>query len=167
MKRVLVIILTAVIIVSLFSGCSITRFDKNRDSSGYIQYIAEFHKRLFGETHNENSEQKYYPENPNLESSFVYGPHDVKFTAQYEADKIIYTVDKTEDYPITAKVFSDIFAEYYDSWKNYIEKTDVGGLSVVGNSRIEMTISGYQYSVTFEPPNLEKATITYEVITIY
>ncbi|MBR0414376.1 MAG: hypothetical protein IJI67_04825 [Clostridia bacterium] len=155
-----------VFLLCLPTGCSITSIDKNRDASGYVQFIAEFHKRLFVETHIENSEQMYYPDNPNLESSFVYGSHNVKFTAQYENNRIIYTVDKNEDKPVVVKAFDDIFNEYYESWNNYIEKTDVGDFNVVGDSRIEITISGYQYSVFFDEPYLEDPTIIYEVVTV-
>lgn len=172
MKKSLSLILVISVFCCIFSGCSFTKLDKNRDSQGHIQFIAEFNKRLFAYTNEENSGQAYTPYNPALENTFSYGINDdVLFTAVYSANEIIYTVDNpSEDRISEAKTFYDIYEEYSDSWNNYIKKTDVGVINTDSNSvesasKIEMLISGYSYTVSFDP-YADKPTIIYKVTEI-
>ena len=63
------------------------------------------------------------------------------------------------------KTFDDIYGIYCTSWKNYVEKAEIGSVSVSDENniqRIELTISGLMYTVTFSPL-AEQPTIVYEV----
>ena len=140
--------------------------DENRDSQGYVQFIADFNMGLFAYTNKPDSELAYYPENTKLEKTFSYGSYDIEFSAEYQKNKIVYTVNKpTEDRIWEMKTFDDIYGIYCTSWKNYVEKAEIGSVSVSDENniqRIELTISGLMYTVTFSPL-AEQPTIVYEV----
>lgn len=170
MKKFISVILVIIILSLSFSACShipgSNLIDKNRDSQGYVQFIAEFHTGLFAYTNKPDSELAYYPDNPNLEKTFTYGSQDVAFSADYQDNKIIYTVTNPSDDRIgEMKTFGDINSIYYDSWNNYVEKAKIGSVSGSNEndiSTIELTISGLMYTVTFSPL-AEQPTIVYEV----
>lgn len=165
MKNTIRFLSLLTVVLLLFTSCSLV--DKNKDSQGYYQFIAEFNSGLFAFTNKSGSNQEYSSNNPKLKKTFKFGERGLSFNAEY-SDRIVYTVaNPTEDRIDEAKTFGDIYKIYYDSWKNYTDKTNIGTLSVEdGNIRvIEMTVSGYSYSVTFEP-YAEVPTITYQKTTI-
>ena len=47
--------------------------DKNKDTDGYVQFIADFNKGLFACTNTPNSKLEYHPNNSKLENTFTYG----------------------------------------------------------------------------------------------
>lgn len=173
MKKVISLIFVLLIVFSTFSACSshrgMNKMDKNSDSQGYVQFIAEFNTGLFAYTNNPDSELKYYPENPSLEKTFSYGNFDLDFSAKYQENKIVYTVtNPTEDRIWERKTFEDIYGVYYTSWSNYVEKTGVGSLSEIDDNdiiTIQLTISGLMYTVTVSPL-ADEPTIVYGVIEI-
>ena len=171
MKKLVYVFCVLIILSLSFSACShipgSNLIDKNRDSQGYVQFIADFNTGLFAYTNKPDSELAYYPENTKLEKTFSYGSYDIEFSAEYQKNKMVYTVNKpTEDRIWEMKTFDDIYGIYCTSWKNYVEKAEIGSVSVSDENniqRIELTISGSMYSVTLNPM-AEEPTIIYEVI---
>ena len=154
MKKILCIILSLITVFSL-AGCRIIdRSDEHRDHEGYIQFIVEFNTGLFAYT-NSDSDLAYSPSNPKLQKEFTYGKNGVKFSAEYEEDRIVYTVVNPSDDGIAeAKTFNDIYGVYWDSWNYFCDRTDVGSVDWESEGEIriiEMQISGLNYSVMFYP----------------
>lgn len=173
MKKLISIITAICIVILVSSACShipnSNLVDKNRDEDGYIQFIAEFNTGLFVYTNNPNSELRYYPNNSKLEKTFSYGSFDLEFSANYQGNKIVYTVNNpVEDRIWEAKTFADIYGVYYSNWNNFATKTDVGSLNISEENdtkTIELIISGLSYTVTFMP-YAQVPTIIYEVTEI-
>ena len=170
MKKLSSVLFVLIILSLSFSACShipgSNLIDKNRDSQGYVQFIADFNTGLFAYTNKLDSALAYSPENPKLEKTFTYGSQGLNFTADYQENKIVYTVTNPTDGRIgEMKTFDDIYGIYCTSWKNYVEKAEIGSVSVSDENniqRIELTISGLMYTVTFSPL-AEQPTIVYEV----
>lgn len=170
MKKILSLFGVIIVLIFSLSGCTFTDIDKNRDSNGYVQFIAEFNKGLFAFTHKSDSKQRYYPENSVLEKNFVFGSYDVKFTAEYSDESIVYTVKDVSDDRISEikTFFNDIYPIYYDSWSNYVNKAGVGTVTSDNSSDVktlELIIGGELYSVAFDP-YAETPNITYQISAI-
>lgn len=173
MKKIISLLIAITMVLFSFSACShipaSNLLDKNRDSDGYVQFVAEFNTGLFAYTNTPNSDLEYHPDNSKLEKTFTYGSYDLKFKAQYEENKIVYNIDNpTKDKIWERKTFDDIYGLYCTSWNNYVEKAGIGSVSVSDENdiqTIELSISGLMYSVTLNPM-AEVPTIVYEVIEI-
>lgn len=154
MKKVLCLILCLITVFSL-SGCRIIdRSDEHRDYEGYIQFIVEFNTGLFAYT-NTDSDLAYSPSNPKLKKKFTYGAQGVKFSAEYEEDRIVYTVvNPSGDGIAEEKTFDDIYGIYLENWSYFCNETEVGSVSPESEEEpltINMYISGYAYTVSFFP----------------
>lgn len=173
MNKYISLFVAVTIVLFSFSACTHIHgsnlVDKNKDTDGYVQFIADFNKGLFACTNTPNSKLEYHPNNSKLENTFTYGSYELKFSAEYQEDRIIYTVDNpTEDRIWERKTFDDIYGLYCTSWNNYVEKSNVGTVSVSNENDIqtvELVISGLMYKVTFYPV-AEEPAIIYEVIEI-
>ena len=173
MKKVFSALCVLVILTLSFSACThipeSNLVDNDRDSQGYVQFIADFNTGLFAFTNNPNSELAYYPLNPKLETSFSYGSYDLAFSAEYQKNKIIYTVtNPTDDRVSERKTFDEIFDVYSTSWNNYAEKTGVGAVNESdenGVRTLALLISGMKITVSFSPLE-EVPNIVYEIIEI-
>ena len=173
MKKLFLFLMAFIIAAFCFSACSKTpesnQTDINRDSQGYVQFIADFNTGLFAFTNNPNFELAYYPLNPKLETSFSYGSYDLAFSAEYQKNKIIYTVtNPTDDRVSERKVFDEIFDVYSTSWNNYAEKTGVGAVNESdenGVRTLALLISGSKIMVSFSPL-ADVPSIVYEIIEI-
>ena len=173
MKKIISLLIAITMVLFSFSACShipaSNLLDKNRDSDGYVQFVAEFNTGLFAYTNTPNSDLEYHPDNSKLKNTFTYGSYDLKFKAQYEDNRIVYTVDNpTEDKIWERKTFNDIYGLYCSSWNNYVYKAGIGSVSVSDENdiqTIELSISGLGYTVTLNPM-AEVPTIVYEVIEV-
>ena len=173
MKKLISFLMAFIFVAFCFSACSKSpesnQTDMNRDAQGYVQFIADFHTRLFAITNNPNSELAYYPLNPKLETSFSYGSYDLAFSAEYQKNKIVYNVtNPTEDRVAERNTFDEIYDVYSASWNNYIEKTSVGAVSESDENDVQtivLLLSGSKFTVSFSPL-AETPTIVYEIIEI-
>ena len=96
---------------------------KYTDVDGHVQFVVEFNTGLFAFS-DSGSDMAYYPSNPKLQKEFEYGDCGVKFSAEYEDDRIVYTViDPSEDRSSEKKTFWDIYSVYNESWDYYIKET--------------------------------------------
>lgn len=140
-------VLSVILLLGLLYSCTITDLDKNRDWRGHIQFIADFNTRMFAD--------EYDPASKKLEKGFKYGRFETEFQAEYKKDSIAYTVkNPSEDKIEEMKIFDEIYNEYYESWNNYVTKTNVGSLDVTDVDEvkyIDLIISGYIYEVRFFP----------------
>ena len=173
MKRIFSVLFVLALLTLSFSACSYIQgsnmVDINRDSRGYVQFIADFNTGLFAYTSKPDFELAYYPKNQKLEKTFTYGSQDLELSADYQENKIIYTVTNPTDGRLgEMKTFEDGFNVYDKSWNNYVEKSKIGSISVSNEGDVktlELTISGLMYTVTFSPL-AEQPTIVYEIIVI-
>ena len=173
MKKVVPIWLVFIIAVFCFSSCSnlpeSNQADGNRDEQGYVQFVADFNTGLFVSTNNPYSELAYYPQNPKLETSFAYGGYGLQLSAEYQENKIVYTVtNPTEDRAAERKTFDEVYDVYLTSWNHYVETTEVGTVDENNENdtqTIELILSGAKFTVSFSPL-AEAPTIVYEVTAI-
>ena len=169
MKKI-ICLFTALCIALTFASCRlVNKNDKHRDYEGYVQFVVEFNSGLFAYT-NTDSDLAYSPSNPKLQKEFEYANSGVRFSADYEADKIVYTVvNPSEDRTDEAKAFDEIYNIYLESWNYFADKTDIGAVSSTQNnddiSSIRLIISGNSYNVTFYPYD-DVPHIVYEIIAI-
>ena len=173
MKKIVPLLVAFITALFCFSACSnkpeSKQTDMNRDEQGYVQFVADFNTGLFVAANNPNSELAYYPQNPKLETSFTYGSYDLPFSAEYQKDKIIYTVtNPTDDRVSERKTFDEIYDVYSASWNNYVETAGVGTVTEKNENdiqTIELILSGSKFTVSFSPL-AEVPTIVYEITEI-
>lgn len=164
MKKIICFILSLTVVFSL-AGCRLTdKADEHRDHEGYIQFIVEFNTGLFAYT-NKDSDLAYSPSNPKLEKEFTYGTQGLKFSAEYEEDKIVYTVvNPSGDGVSEGKTFDEIYGIYWNNWTYFCDQTDVGSVNTFSEGEIrtiDLQISGLTYTVSFYPRN-DTPQIVYE-----
>ena len=146
MKRLLRFIATAVallVIVLVFTSCESV-------NNGRYHYLADFNSGT--------SFEDYGFKHNRLDTDFRFGKGDkrLKFHAEFNEDRILYTVtDITDDRISEVKTFSEIYSIYHDSWDEYDRKI-LGGNGVTaekdgGIDTLILYISGNKYTAWFSP----------------